>query len=140
MSAKRGRPVSEDTLDTAVLRRRQETARRVREHRQRRQAAQPASAPPTADQLQQGEQIISLAFTHEDAAETLAQLGLRVQGVTVAQDAGAARVQQGAIAVDEHDQLYRAADRSPPPPLAERPRLDQGPSGPVAPPASRGPA
>jgi len=63
-----------------------------------------------------------------DAAITLTQLGLRVQGVTLAQDAADARDQQGAVAVDEHDELYGqpadlvdeqdASDDSPVEPLA----------------------
>ena len=150
MPNKRDRPQSLDgegnSTDAAALRRRQLTAERTRRYRERLRVAGTSVRPPTQEQLQQGEQIISLAFTEQDAAETLTQLGLRVQGVTLAQDTGAAHVQQGAIAVNKHDQLYRATNtrrainRSPPPPPVERPRLDQGPSGPVAPPASRDPA
>jgi hypothetical protein len=92
-------------LQSSVLQRRQETARRVRELCKRRKATRLPQVPATAEQLQQGEQIISLSFTDEDAAETLAQLGLRVQGVTLPQNAGDARLQQEAVAIDEHDAL-----------------------------------
>lgn len=62
---------------------------------------------PTREQLQQGEQIVNLALTEEEAAAvTLTQLGLRVQGVTLAQDATDARQQEQATAIDEHQTLY----------------------------------
>lgn len=143
MPDKRDRPQSLRIDDAAAARRRQLTAERTRQWRDRQRAARAATTQLTPEQLQQGEQIVSLAFTDEDAAETLTQLGLRVQGVTLAQDAGAAHIQQGAVAVNEHDQLYhadtQAINRSQQSPPAEYLNLDQGPSGPLSQSASRCP-
>ena len=50
---------------------------------------------------------MDFAFTDVDTAETLTQLGLRVQGVTLAQDPANTRLQHGALAVNAHDALYQ---------------------------------
>ena len=54
--------------------------------------------------------IVDLAFNDWDAAETLAQLGLRTQGLTLAQDLNNVRQQHDAIPVDEHEELYDERD------------------------------
>jgi hypothetical protein len=74
MPLKRGRPVSNPTTDPAVIRRREQTAVRAREYYARRRTAATANTTVTLEQLQQGERIVSLAFTEEDAAITLTQL------------------------------------------------------------------
>ena len=107
MPEKRDRPQSINADDPAAVRRRQLTAERTRQYRERQRAARTPVQQATLPQLQQGERIVSLAFTEEDAAITLTQLGLRVQGVTLAQDAGDARLQQEAVPVDEHEALYQ---------------------------------
>ena len=66
----------------------------------------PSRPPPITAQLQQGERIIELAFTDQDAAETLAQLGLYTQGITLAQDANDVHLQREAVPVNEHERLY----------------------------------
>ena len=109
MPQKRGRPVSEAD-DPILIRQRQLAAARSRTRNSRRRAERQVNLQPTPAQLQQGERIIELGFTDQDAAETLAQLGLRTQGLTLAQDANDARLQQAAVAVDEHDGLYHDED------------------------------
>lgn len=105
MANKRGRPTVESE-DPAVRQRRERTAQRNRNYYARLRAARAAVTPVNVPQLQQGERIVDLAFTDWDAAETLAQLGLRTQGLTLAQDPNAARLQADAVPVDEHDALY----------------------------------
>ncbi|KIW19427.1 hypothetical protein PV08_03722 [Exophiala spinifera] len=107
MPSKRERPLFEGVEDPALARRRALGAARVQRLRDRRRAARDAQTRPTQAQLQQGEQIISLAMTdEEEAAVTLSQMGLRVSGLTLAQDAQDAQLQQGATEVDEHQMLY----------------------------------
>jgi len=107
MLEKRGRPLLY-TNDAAVARRRQLATARQRDYRDRqRLKATPAAARVIIPrQLQQGERIMDFAFTDVDTAETLTQLGLRVQGVTLAQDPANTRLQHGALAVNAHDALY----------------------------------
>ena len=104
MPAKRGRPISNESQDPVVLERLQ---RRAERNRRYYNSHRPPRRPPTQAQLQQGEQIVSLAITdEEEAAVTLSQMGLRVSGLTLAQDAEDAQLQQGAAVVDEHRTLY----------------------------------
>ena len=106
MSSKHSRSASDQSAHQSV-RRRELTARRTREYRARQRALRNVAEIPTREQLQQGEQIVNLALTEEEAAAmTLTQLGLRVQGVTLAQDAADAREQEQATAIDEHQTLY----------------------------------
>jgi hypothetical protein len=115
MAEKRGRPIFTDFTDPQVLRRRQLTAARTQLYRERQRAARTtaaaAAAQPTPDQLSHGEQVVDAAFTEQDAAETLSQLGLRVQGVTLAQDPNATAAQDRSVAVDDHHRLYNDAHR-----------------------------
>ncbi len=105
MLAKRGRPASNESQDPAVLERLQRRAERNRRYYSTHRP--PRRPTPTQAQLQQGEQLISLAMTNEEeAAVTLTQMGLRVSGLTLAQDAEDAQLQQGATEVDEHRTLY----------------------------------
>ena len=72
MPSKRERPISEGAEDPTLTRRRALGAARVQRLRDRRRAERDAQARPTPAQLQQGEQIISLAMTDaEEAAVTL---------------------------------------------------------------------
>ena len=112
MAEKRGRPISTDSTDPQVLRRRQLTAARTQLYRERQRAARTAAAAaaqPTPDQLSHGERVVDAAFTEQDAAETLSQLGFRVQGVTLAQDPNATAAQDRSVAVDDHHRLYNDA-------------------------------
>ena len=122
MPNKRGRPLVE-TDDPVVRQRRERTAQRTREYYARLRAARAATALVTSEQLQQGERIADLGFTDEDtdAAVTLTQLGLRVEGLALPQDASEARLQEGAAHVDEHDALYNNHDSGP----AEETRCSQ---------------
>src|SRR2546421_488697 len=114
---KRGRPMSGETGDAAIQQRRQQTAERVRQHRERRRAAAAAATaaataamaimvPQTRQQSQQVEAIAERPFEEQEAAQTLLELGLRVQNVTLAEDTYDAKLQQDATHVDEHDELY----------------------------------
>jgi hypothetical protein len=112
MAEKRGRPISTDSTDPQILRRRQLTAARTQLYRERQRAARTAATTqPTPDQLSHGERVVDAAFTEQDAAETLTQLGLRVQGVTLAQDPHATAAQDRSFAVNDHHQLYNDAHR-----------------------------
>jgi hypothetical protein len=103
---KRGRPHSANTDDLALMRRRQLTAERVRQFRQRRNLATAAAQPQTGQQLQLAETVTERPFKHAEAALTLQSIGLRVQNLVLAQDASDAQLQQDAIHVDEHHALY----------------------------------
>lgn len=104
--AKRGRPVSSDTTDAAVLRRRQQTAARVQRYREQQRFNAAAASQPTPEQLEQATVVIERAFDIEEAATTLAELGLRDEGGGLARDPADAQLQRDAIPVDEHDALY----------------------------------
>ncbi len=123
MSTKRGRPVSTDTIDPEVIRRRQLTAARVRRHRQTIRSTADIT-PPTPQQLQQSEAIILLPFTNIDATQTVVNLGLRVGNLPLPQDPNNIDLQQDAIPVDEHYTLYQNQDiinNEEPPPLPPHP-------------------
>lgn len=139
MPPKRGRP-SLDTDDAALRQRRAQDAERRRRFYARRRAeraeraAQAAAIQPTPAQLQQGEFIMDLPFDNWGATQTLDALQLRVQNMTLAQDAGDARLQQDAIPVNEHDGLYTNTNLSPIPeqptpnhpiPTTRRPYISQ---------------
>ena len=109
MPEKRGRPVSNSEGDVALFRRRE--AWRRQKHNRRARIAESSSKPlqqPTSEQLQLGEQIVDLTLTDEEtAAVTLTQLGLRVRGVTLGQDATNAQEQEHASEINKHEQLYQ---------------------------------
>lgn len=112
MPTKRGRPQSSDDVDDRLARQREAWRRQQRNRRARITTASSARRPPTHDQLQQGERIINLTVTEEEeAAVTLTQLGLRVQGMALAQDAVGRQEQELATAVDEHHALYQSNER-----------------------------
>jgi hypothetical protein len=105
--AKRGRPISRDTSDEAILRRRQQTAARMRRLREQQSNARTADAQQqSSQQIQQAETIIERPFEDQEAAETLLGLGLRVQNAVIAQDTGNQQLQQGAIRCNEPDAIY----------------------------------
>lgn len=125
MASKRGRPISTDSLDLAEARRRQaqrEGMRRVRAQ-QREVYRQPYNIPQrSVGQLQQGEQVVDLAITEqEEAPITLTQLGLRVQGITLAQDPYDAQLRQVAVPSDDHEIQYADDDDIQPPRPPESP-------------------
>jgi len=105
MSTKRGRPVSTDTTDPVILQRRRRTAERVRQLRERRRLVA-ATAQQSEQQAQRAEAIAERPFEEADVEQTLPALGLRVQGMALDQDAGDAQLQQDAVNVEEHDELY----------------------------------
>ena len=88
MPAKRGRPLSGESTDPALNRRRLLDRQRQQRRYERQQAAKTATqSGPSTQQLHQGERVVDLTTTaEEDAAVTLTQLGLRIQDVTLAQD------------------------------------------------------
>ena len=55
--------------------------------------------------------MVDFTSTEEETvAQTLSQVRLRVQNVTIAQDAGDAQLQHEAQAVDKHDAIYQTND------------------------------
>ena len=88
-------------------RQREQTRKRMQRLRAQRKEGDSASVPPISEQLQLGERIVNLgSIEEENAPHTLAQVGLRVQNMTLAQDASNAQLQEEAQEVDEHDGLY----------------------------------
>jgi hypothetical protein len=104
--AKRGRPLSSDTTDAAVLRRRQQTAARVQRYREQHRVNAAAAIQPTPEQLEQATVVIERPFDIEEATTTLAELGLRDEGGGLARDPADAQLQRNAVPVDEHNALY----------------------------------
>ena len=118
MAPKRGRPLSSDST-AEVNRCRAQVRDRVREFRQRLRVAQLNSTPTPASQAQieQGTRIIHFSsIENEQAPETPGQVGLRVQGLVLAQDGCDARHLQDARPIDEHNALYDDVRPSRPPP------------------------
>lgn len=115
MPAKRSRPISNDTSDANIIRRRalgRARQQRLRNQQRQQHPRQPNSLP-SEQQLQQGERIVDLSTTQEeDAAVTLIQLGLRVQGVTLAQDPVEVQLQHDALPIDEHETVYHSGAAS----------------------------
>src|SRR5450432_2572421 len=110
MPEKRGRPRSDPHLDPAVQQRR-EQGRIRQETRRHRQRDALAATLLSTEQDEQQNLILQRPFI-EDAPPTPAQLGLRVQGLTLAQDPINAQLQQQSIEVDDHHALYNT--NSPP--------------------------
>ena len=108
MPGKRGRPISGESDHADVNHRRELDRERQRRRRERlRTVGASRRVERTTEQLEQGEQIINLTTSAEDeAATTLLQLGLRVQGLTLPQDLAEAELQRNAIDVDEDHQMY----------------------------------
>jgi hypothetical protein len=123
MPPKRGRPTTTDTTDPETLRRRQRDAERARQYRARRAAV---SRQQTEEELDRAEAVAERVFTSEETTHTVQALGLRVQGMVLAQDASDAQFQQGAVPIDEHDDLYcnieLLAEAQPQDPLDPPPR------------------
>ena len=105
---KRGRPSSFPSGDVALQRRREQTAARVRQLRERRRAAiAAASLPPTQAQADQEELIVSRGLDAENPPPTDRSLGFRVTpGLDLPRDPEDVALQQQAIDFDEHEQLY----------------------------------
>lgn len=108
MPGKRGRPISGESDHADVNHRRELDRERQRRRRERlRTVGASRRVERTTEQLEQGEQIINLTTSAEDeAATTLLQLGLRVQGLTLPQDLAEAELQRNAIDADEDHQMY----------------------------------
>lgn len=113
MASKRGRPVLDDSGDAAVERRRMQTRERVRQLRQRQREGHNRTTARSAEQLEQGEQIINLTTSaEENAAATLLQLGLRVHGMSLPQNSAEVELQQNATDVDEQHDMYQEEERA----------------------------
>jgi hypothetical protein len=109
MPEKHNRSISNTSNDSALTRRRQLTAERNRQFRARQRALRTASTRSTQAQLQQGEQIINLIpLEEEQVLTTISSVGIRVQGVTLPQDARDVQLQQDAQPVADHLHLYRS--------------------------------
>ena len=107
MEGERGRPFSEESSSSAVNRQRRRVQERLQRLREQQRHENITRVQPTSEQLQQGEQVVSLTSVEQIAATpTLPQVGLRVQNVVLAQDAEDAHLQQNAQAVDEHCAIY----------------------------------
>lgn len=90
-----------------------QTRERMRQLRQRQREVNNSTAARTAEQLAQGEQIISFATSAEDdAAATLLQLGLRVQDLTLPQNPAEAELQRNATDADDHHEIYLETERA----------------------------
>lgn len=127
MASKRGRPILDDDRDAAIERRRLQTRERVRQLRQRQREASSRTVARSAEQLQQGEQIVSLTTSaEENAAATLLQLGLRVPEISLLQDPTGAELQRSATDADEHDDIYQENERAPDDIQGTRRRVPRG--------------
>ncbi|KAK3617754.1 hypothetical protein LTR22_026631 [Elasticomyces elasticus] len=108
MPEKHHRSISNTNDEYALTRRRQLRAERNRQFRTRQRATHTSPTISTSAQLQQGEQIINLIPLEEDQVpSTLSSVGIRVQGVTLPQDARVAQLQQEAQPTNEHLALYQ---------------------------------
>lgn len=108
MPSKHDRSISNISNDFALSRRRQLRAERNRRYRARQRATHTAPTSSTYTQLQQGEQIIDLIpLEEEQPPNTISSIGVRVQGITLPQDAQDARLQQETQPTDEHLTLYQ---------------------------------
>lgn len=90
-----------------------QTRERVRQLRERQREGNNRTTARSTEQLVQGEQIINLtASAEENAAATLMQLGLRVQGMSLPQDSAEVELQQNATDVDEQHDMYQEQERA----------------------------
>lgn len=108
---RRGRPPTVVT-DEAARRKREKTAERVRNLREKRLAALAAATArlQTVEQSAQAEAVMERPFVEQEAAPTLAGVGLRVQNMVLAQDSNDAQSQREASPVEEHENLYGFVD------------------------------
>jgi hypothetical protein len=67
---------------------------------------------PTIEQNEQRDLILQRPFIEEDAPSTLPQLGLRVQGLALAQDPADAQLQRQSAQVNDHHTLYNSDNQS----------------------------
>lgn len=109
MPAKRGRPLSSESDNIAVNRRREQVRERVRQHRIRQREEQTQQPVVTSAQYEQGESIINLSSVEEEeAVETSPALGMRKSpDIQIPGDPLDAQLQRRAQDVDEHLSLYR---------------------------------
>lgn len=106
MPTKQGRPVSTDTTDPSVLRKRLLNANRVRRHRENKRATAALAVSQTPAQLNQVEAIAPRPFSDNQALDTVAALGLRIDNLDLIQDPGREALRQEAEPIDEQDMLY----------------------------------
>jgi hypothetical protein len=109
MPIKRGRPLSGPDPDPRVQIRREQTRIRLQRLRETRAAV----TQPTIEQDEQRDLILQRQLIEEVVPPTLAQLGLRVQDLTLAQDPADAQLQQQSVEVDDHHTLYHTDLQSP---------------------------
>jgi len=113
--------------DPAVQWRREQTAARNRAYYERQRQARAALVQPTAEQEQQRNDVLERPITAEDATATLAQLGLRVQNMTLAQNSTDAQLQEQAVPVDDHHALYDSDDHLETTDQLRNPRIPSSP-------------
>ena len=113
MPAKRGRPLSGESDNPKVDRRRQLERERQQRRRIRQRLATEAQTPVSTAQEEQGDQITSLTTVEEEeAATTLLSLGMRKSpDLDVPHDNIDADLIQRADDVDEHHSLYPERQR-----------------------------
>ena len=109
MASKRGRPPLEESESSVVNQEREKARKRMQRVRSERKQQSKPVVRPTAGQLQQGEQVINIgSILEEIGPQTLAQVGLRVQNMVLAQNVSDAQLQHVARNIDEHDSLYES--------------------------------
>lgn len=106
MPTKRGRPLSNPDPNPAIQRAREQARRRRQALIQRRRQDRAATILPSIEQNEQQNLLLEQSFTENHVPSTLLQLGLRVQGLTLAQDFEDAQLQREATDIDEHHTLY----------------------------------
>ena len=106
MPSKRGRPISTDTIDPSVLRKRLLNANRVRRHRENKRATAALAVSQTPAQLNQVEAIAPRLFSEDQPLDTVSALGLRIDGLDLAQDPDREALRQESEPINEQDTLY----------------------------------
>jgi hypothetical protein len=103
-AAKRGRPISTDAIADIELQARREAARfRKQASRSKKDAATPAQS------IQEQTIVERTPMSHDEPLPTLAQLGLRIQDLTLPGDYEAARSQDGSVPVQDNGQWIEYA-------------------------------
>lgn len=143
MPIKRGRPLSNPDPDPRIQRKRELMRQRQQARYQRLREARAAIIQPTIEQDEQRDLVLQRPFVGEDVPPTPAQLGLRVQGLTLAQDPAGTQLQQQSVEVDDHHTLYDSNGHLETTDQLRNPRVSSSPphrAPPSSPPPPREPA
>ena len=110
MLLKRGRPLSGESNDPKVERRRMLERLRQQRRRERERSRSADDAGISTAQRAQGDQVVTLpSVAEEDAAITLLSLGMRKSpDLHIGEDIASAEQQGHAEGIDEHVSLYTA--------------------------------